>query len=92
MLTGEMTRLCAEIVSERRCREELMDALERESRARSASVSSMCAQFADARAAMGRNTKSDRETFMHNLRNTVHTQQQAIQSDLAGVRRAWAGV
>ena len=91
MLTDDMTRLCGEIVSLRKRRGELLDSLERESKARRASVSGMCEQFANARAEMGRSTKSDRLSFLRNLQHTVQMQQRAMQSDLAGVRRAWAG-
>ena len=91
MLTDEMTRLCGEIVALRTRRGELLNSLDRDSKARRASVSDLCGQFTSARAGMARRTKDDRLCFLRNLRHAVHTQQRAIRSDLAGARRAWAG-
>ena len=91
MLTDDMTRLCAEIVAMRKCRGELLDALERGSKDRRQCVSSLCEQFAGARAGMARRTKKDRQAFLHHLRRTVNSVRSEMRSDLAGVRRAWSG-
>ncbi len=91
MLTDDMTRLCGEIVALRKRRGELLNDLEHESKARRVSVSGMCEQFGNARAEMGRSTKNDRVCFLRDLQHQVHAQQHAVQSDLAGVRRVWAG-
>jgi len=91
MLTDDMTRLCGEILALRHNRDDLMNHLARESRDRSQSVAGLCGQFASMRAAMAQRTKSERLLFLQNLKTTVAAGQRAVQSDLAGVRRAWAG-
>jgi hypothetical protein len=91
MLTEEMTRLCGEIVALRAGRGELLKALECESRDRRESVSELCRQFHKARAGMARRMQHDRMSFLRNLRHGVNAQRQELRSDLAGVRRAWAG-
>ena len=91
MLTEEMTRLCGEIVAMRTHRGELLKTLARESRDRSAAVADLCGQFHKARAGMARRTHHERASFLRNLRHGVHAQQREMRSDLAGVRRAWAG-
>jgi hypothetical protein len=91
MLTDDMKHLCGEILALRNNRDDLMNHLARESRDRSKAVAGLCGQFASMRAAMGRRTKSERMSFLNNLKRTVAAQQRAVQSDLAGVRRIWAG-
>ena len=91
MLTDDMTKLCGEILALRRNRGDLINHLARESRDRSQSVAGLCGQFAGMRAAMARRTKSERLSFLHNLKRTVAAERRALQSDLAGVRRVWAG-
>lgn len=91
MLTEEMTHLCEEIVALRARRGELLKTLEGEGRDRKESVASLCAQFSKARAGMARRTHHDRMSFLRNLRHGVNAQRREMRSDLAGVRRAWAG-
>ena len=91
MLTDDMTKLCGEILALRHNRDDLMNHLARESRDRSKSVAGLCGQFASTRAAMARRTKSERLSFLHNLKRTIAAERRAVQSDLAGVRRVWAG-
>ena len=91
MLTDDMTHLCGEILALRNERDDLMNHLARESRDRSQAVAGLCGQFASMRAAMGRRTKHERMSFLHNLKRTVAAERRAVQSDLAGVRRVWAG-
>jgi len=91
MLTEEMTRLCGEIVAMRTRRGELLKTLECESRDRRESVSDLCGQFSKARAGMARRMHHDRMSFLRNLRHGVNAQRREMRSDLAGVRRAWAG-
>jgi hypothetical protein len=91
MLTDDMTRLCGEILALRNNRDDLMNHLARESRDRSQSVAELCGQLASMRAAMARRTKGERISFLHNLNRTVASARSAVQSDLAGVRRVWAG-
>ncbi len=91
MLTDDMTRLCGEILAVRDNRDDLMNHLAHESRDRRQSVAGLCAQFASMRAAMARRTKSERISFLNNLKRMVAAQRRAMQSDLTGVRRVWAG-
>jgi len=91
MLTDDMTHLCVEIRALRSNRDELMNHLARESRDRRRSVASQCEQFASRRAAMARGTKSQRISFLQNLKRTIAAERHAMQTDLAGVRKAWAG-
>lgn len=91
MLTDDMTRLCGEIVALRNNRDDLMNHLAHESRDRGKAVAGLCAQFASTRAAMARRTKNERNSFLHNLKRVVAAERRAVQSDLTGVRRAWAG-
>jgi hypothetical protein len=91
MLTDDMTHLCGEILALRNDRDDFMNHLALESRDRSQSVARLCGQFASIRAAMARRTKSERIAFLHNLKRTVAAGRRAVQSDLAGVRKVWAG-
>ena len=91
MLTEEMTRLCGEIVAMRTRRGELLKTLESDSQERRESVSDLCRQFHKARAGMARRTHHDRVSFLRHLKHGVHAQRRELRSDLAGVRKAWAG-
>jgi hypothetical protein len=91
MLTEEMTRLCGEIVALRTHRGELLKTLGCETRDRSAAVADLCRQFHKARAGMARRMHHERASFLRNLRQGVNAQRREMSSDLAGVRRAWAG-
>ena len=90
-LTNHVTQLCGEIVSNRNQRHALNESLAQETRHRRASVSDMCADFAGLRHGMARRTLRERRAFLANLRRAVHTQRCGMQTDLAGVRKAWAG-
>jgi hypothetical protein len=91
MMTEEMTRLCGEIVALRTDRGELLKTLECESQDRRESVADLCAQFHKTRAGMARRTQHDRMSFLRHLRHGVNAQRREMRSDLARVRRAWAG-
>ena len=91
MLTEEMTNLCGEIVAMRTRRGELLKALESESNERRESVADLCKHFHKARVGMGKRMHHDRMSFLRNLRHAVNVQRRELRSDLAGVRKAWAG-
>jgi flagellar biosynthesis chaperone FliJ len=86
-----VAQLCGEIVSSRNQRHALNQSLAQETLHRKASVSDMCSDFADLRHGMARATLNERQAFLANLRNAVQTQRSDMQTDLAGVRKAWAG-
>ncbi len=91
MLTTDMTQLCREIVGMRKRRGEMMNAMARAAQDRRHSVNELCLQFHSARMAMSQRAKGARLAFLKALKHTVSAQQQAMRSDLAGVRKAWAG-
>lgn len=91
MLTDDMTRLCGEIVALRNKRGELMADLVSSTEAMKRSVADCCTHFTDMRAQMARSTGADRARFMSSLKRSVGAQCQAMQADLAGARKAWAG-
>lgn len=89
MLTEDMSRLCAEIVAQREQRGALREELESGSKNRRHAVAGLCEQMHRARAGMARRARGDRAAFLRHLRREVHAAQRAMQTDLAGVRRAW---
>jgi hypothetical protein len=91
MLTEEMTHLCGEIVAMRTRRGELLTTLEDDSKERREAVSDLCRQFHKARMGMARRMHHDRMSFLRNLRHGVNVQRRELRSDLAGVRKVWAG-
>lgn len=91
MLTDDMTRLSEEIRTLRKMRNNLMTALSRDSRSRKLGIAEFCNRLESARTAMAKQTKNERVTFFNNLKHVVGAQRQALQADLAGARRAWAG-
>jgi hypothetical protein len=91
MLTDDMTRLRDEILVLRADRGNLMNHMAQESRDRKQSVAGLCGQFASMRVGMARRTKSERQSFLQNLKRAIAAQQSAMQSDLAGVRSVWTG-
>lgn len=84
MMTDHITRLRGEIVAMRKVRGALMDRLVRDHKDRNQSVLQFRAHTRNAHAAMAKRTKTERLTFLHNLKREM-------QRDLAGARRAWAG-
>ena len=84
MLTDDMTRLCGEILALRKMRCSFRNGLQRD-------VAELCAGFGSARAAMAKQTKNERVTFLNGLKRSVGAQRRDMRSDLAGARRAWAG-
>jgi hypothetical protein len=92
MLTEQMTGLCGEIVAMRTRRGELLKTLENDSKERRGAVSELCKHLHKARMGMARRMHHDRVSFMRHLRHTVHVQRRELRSDLAGARKAWAGV
>lgn len=91
MLTNDMNRLCNEILDLRNKRDVLVSELVRGGKDRRHSVLELCGHFTSARAGMARRTKADRLTFLHNLKRAVSAQRRDMRTDLAGVRKAWAG-
>jgi hypothetical protein len=91
MMTEDITRLCGEIVALREGRHALMETLAHGHKERAQAVSEFCAATHTARAEMAKRTKTERLGFFNNLKRAVHTEQRAIQRDLAGARKAWAG-
>ena len=91
MLTEQMTSLCAEIVAMRTRRGELLKTLESESKDRREAVSDLCKHFHKARVGMGKRMHHDRMSFLRTLRHSVNVQRRELRSDLAGVRKVWAG-
>ena len=90
-LTSHVAQLCGEIVSSRNQRHALNENLAQETRHLKTAVSDMCADFAGLRRGMARSALNERQAFLANLRRAVHTQRCDMQTDLAGVRKAWAG-
>ena len=84
MMTDDMSRLRGEIVAMRKGRGALMDRLVRDHKDRNRSVFQCRAHNRSAHAEMAKRTKTERLTFLHNLKREM-------QRDLAGARRAWAG-
>jgi len=92
MLTEQTRGLCEEIVAMRTRRGELLKALESESKTRREAVSDLCRQIHKARMGMAKRLHHDRVSFLRHLRHVVHAQRRELRSDLAGARKAWAGV
>ena len=90
-LTSHVAQLCDEIVSSRNQRRALNQSLAQETRHLKTAVSDMCADFAGLRHGMARSALNERQAFLANLRHAVRTQRCDMQTDLAGVRKAWAG-
>ena len=91
MLTHDMTRLCGEIAAMRKGRGALMDRLVCNHKDRNQSVFQFCVHTRSARGEMAKRTKTERLTFLHNLKRAVNAQRREMRRDLAGARRAWAG-
>jgi hypothetical protein len=91
MMTNDTTRLCGEIVALRNGRGALMDGLVRDHKDRNQSVFQFCAHTRSARAETAKRTKTERLSFLHNLKRAVNAQRREMRRDLAGARRAWAG-
>jgi len=92
MLTNHMNRLCGEIMTLRKERGEMLDAMAHECQARQHAVAELCGHFHSTRMEMSRQTRHDRLAFRKHLRHTVQTHARAFRSDLAGARKAWAGL
>ncbi len=91
MMTDDMSRLCGEIVAMRKGRGVFMNGLVRDHEDRKHSVVQFCAHTHSARTEMAKRTKTERLTFLHNLKRAVTAQRREMRRDLAGARRAWAG-
>ena len=92
MLTDDMTRLCDEIVAMRKMRGSMMNELQHGAKGLKHSVTKLCAHFGRVRATMAKRSKNERLAFLNNLKRTVGAQRRDIRNDLAGARRAWAGM
>jgi hypothetical protein len=91
VLSETMSRLCADITSLRRARQELKQTLTRETLTRKAAVGTLCHDFAAMRAQMSHRRGKERITFLANLQRCVNQQRQAVRNDLSGARFAWMG-
>jgi hypothetical protein len=91
-LTDDMTRLCGEIVSLRNAREFLMAELASGARDLTDYVSSMQADFCDARRKMAKKTKAELAAFVSGVKTKVMNMREEMNGDLAGARRAWSGL
>ena len=91
MLTEDMTRLCSEIVAQRRLRGSMMSDLQRGAKERKQAMGEFCANTGSARMAMAKRTKNERVAFLNGLRRSVGAHRREMRNDLAGARRAWAG-
>ena len=91
MIADDMTRLSEEIVALRSRRGQILEGLAAGSNEVRRSMLDLCRHFARQRAQMARGTRADRGAFLHNLKNHVNQHLRQTRSDLAGVRRAWAG-
>jgi hypothetical protein len=92
MLTNDMKRLCREIVTLRGMRASAMTELQQDTKQRKQDVEEFCSQIHDDRTAMARQAKKERMTFMKGMRRSVAAQRHAMANDLAGARKAWAGI
>ena len=92
MLTEDMTRLCDEIVGLRKMRGAMMTDLQHGAKGLKHSVTKLCAHFGRVRATMAKRTKNERLVFLNNLKRSVGAQRRETRNDLAGARRAWAGM
>ena len=90
-LTGDMTRLCGEIVALRGARAEFQQDLARGAASLQQTVTEMQTGFREARMEMARETQGERNAFLANLEKTVLDLRDDCASDLAGARRAWLG-
>lgn len=92
MLTNDMKRLCGEIVALRKERGEMLDAMAHECQARQHEVAELCGHFHSTRVEMARQTGRQRLAFRHHIQRTVQAHTREFRSDLAGARKAWAGL
>lgn len=90
-LTGEMTRLCDEIMALRGARETLIKDLIHGARDLQKSVAEMQASFRQAHAEMARKTGAERTAFISGLKQTVLGLRTDFATELAGARKAWFG-
>jgi hypothetical protein len=92
MLTDDMTRLCGEIDAMRKMRGTLMNELQRDAKGLKQSVAKLCAHFGRARGTMAKRSRNERVAFLNHLKRSVGALQRDTRNDLAGARRAWAGI
>ena len=91
VLSETMSRLCADITSLRRARQELNETLKQGNLMRRAAVEHLCHDFAATLAQTGKKRGKERRSFVGSLQRSVHRQRQALRDDLSGARRAWMG-
>jgi len=92
MLTNDMKRLCGEILALRKERGEMLDAMAHECQARQHEVAELCGHFHSTRMKATHQAQHERLAFWHHLKRTVQTHRRELRSDLAGARKAWAGL
>ena len=91
VLSESMTRLCAEITTLRRARQDLCATLKAESQTRNTAMKEMRADFTAARQQSARKNAQDRQVFMNRLRRQVEQQRDDTRNDLAKAAAAWLG-
>jgi hypothetical protein len=92
MLKDDTARLCGEIRAMRKMRGNMMTELRHGASELKQTVAELCAHFGHARTAMAKRTKHERVAFLNNLKRSVGAQRRDLRKDLAGARRAWAGM
>ena len=90
--TEDMTRLVAEINTERRDRGRLVREMKHSTAEMKRAVAQMLTRFHAAHVQMAREQHQSLRGFASNLHNTVTGLLNAFASDLAGARAAWFGV
>jgi hypothetical protein len=92
MIKDQMKSLCAEIRAMRSARGGMMNEMRHEAGELKKTVGDLCSHFGRARTAMAKRTKQERVAFLNTLKRSVGTQRRDLQKDLAGARKAWAGI
>lgn len=91
MIADDMTRLSEEIVAMRGRRDQMLEGLAAGSNDLRRSITDLCRHYGCERVQMAKAAHADRGAFVHNLKEHVNQHLRETRSDLAGVRRAWAG-
>jgi hypothetical protein len=90
-LLEDMTRLCGEIHTLRGSRQTFRRELADGNRDREKDVAEMCGDFSATQTRMAERMRAGRLAFLKKLKHNVSRQQRDMRTDIAAVRRAWAG-
>lgn len=90
-MTQEMGRLCKEISTGHKERQQLCTHLAEFHRGLQGNVGDMLGRLHKANADMFADARHTRMAFMHDLSNNVAAMRKAFHADLMGARRAWHG-